>query len=135
MAEEYTRKEGAMCNIPQDFADKKIGSCPFCRTENPGWLTKEEWKLVGSNNYYFKCPHCESEFMVPKDDVTGLSFTKNSYSGKQKAKTGKILNVPYVTVVKIGLGVKTQQNMILKDEEIPLPELKKTCERFSDEQK
>lgn len=88
-------------------------------------------KLVGSNNYHFKCPCCESEFMVPKDDVTGLSFTKTSYSGKQKAKAGKVLNVPYVTVTKIGLSVKTQQNMILKDEEIPLPDLKKTIAKFS----
>ena len=70
--------------------------------------------------------------MVPKDDVTGLSFTKNSYSGRQKAKAGKVLNVPYVTVARIGLRVKTQQNMILKDEEIPLPELKKICARFED---
>lgn len=66
MAGEYTRENGSMCNIPQDFADQKIGSCPFCGTEDPGWLTKEEWKVIGSNNYYFKCPCCDSEFKVPK---------------------------------------------------------------------
>lgn len=127
MGGEYKREEGGMCNIPQDFADNKIGSCPFCKAESPGWLTREEWKMIGSNNFYFKCPKCESEFMVPKDDVTGLSFTKNSYSGKQKAKAGKKMNVPYVTIVKIGLRVKTPQNMMLKDEEIPLPMLKRIC--------
>ena len=65
--------------------------------------------------------------MVPKDDVTGLSYTKVTFSGKQKAKAGKTLNVPYVTIVKIGLSVKTPQNMVLKDEEIPLPQLKQFC--------
>ncbi|MDY4747546.1 MAG: hypothetical protein SO251_01970 [Candidatus Fimisoma sp.] len=118
-----------MCNIPQDFADKKIGSCPFCGEEHPRWLVKEEWKVIGSNNYYFKCPECESELMVPKDDVTGMSFTKNTYSGKQKMKAGKIMNMPYVTIIKIGLSAKTSENMLLKDEEIPLDQLKKVCRK------
>lgn len=129
MAGEYTREEGAMCNIPQDFADKKIGSCPFCGEEHPRWLVKEEWKVIGSNNYYFKCPECESELMVPKDDVTGMSFTKNTCSGKQKMKAGKIMNMPYVTIIKIGLSAKTSENMLLKDEEIPLDQLKKVCRK------
>ena len=45
MASEYTRRENAICDIPQDFADKRIGSCPFCKVEEPKWLVKEEWKL------------------------------------------------------------------------------------------
>ena len=77
----------------------------------------------------FKCPECESELMVPKDDVTGMSFTKNTYSGKQKMKAGKIMNMPYVTIIKIGLSAKTSENMLLKDEEIPLDQLKKVCRK------
>lgn len=123
MAEEYTRVKNAVCNIPQDFADKKIGRCPFCKTEEPKWLTREEWKLFG-NNYYFKCPHCQSELMATKDDVTGLSYTTASPSGKKKKKAGKILNQPYITIVKIGLSAKTQENMLLQGEELTIPELK-----------
>ena len=97
--------------------------CPFCKTEEPKWLTREEWKLFG-NNYYFKCPHCQSELMATKDDVTGLSYTTASPSGKKKKKAGKILNQPYITIVKIGLSAKTQENMLLQGEELTIPELK-----------
>ena len=127
MAEGYERKEGAMCNIPQDFADKKIGKCPFCGTQEPKWLVKEEWKFFYSNNYYFKCPACETELMVSKDDVTGLGYTTASPAGKRKKKDGKIMNQPYVTVVKIGLSAKTHENMILQGEELPLVQLKNVC--------
>ena len=123
MASEYTRIENAMCNIPQDFADKKIGPCPFCKTEEPKWLVKEEWKLLG-NNYYFKCPHCETELMSTKDDVTGLALTVASAQGKKKKKAGKIVNEPYVTVIRIGLSAKTHENALLLGEELPIKQLK-----------
>ena len=35
------------------------------------------------------------------------------------------MNVPYVTVVRIGLSAKTHENMLLQGEDLPLPELKK----------
>ena len=123
MAAEYTREENAFCNIPQDFADKKIGACPFCKVEEPKWLVKEEWKLFG-NNYYFKCPHCETEFMATKDDITGLALTTASPAGKKKQKAGKIVNEPYLTVVKIGLKAKTHENILLQGEELTIPQLK-----------
>ena len=123
MAAEYTRRDNAFCDIPQDFADKKIGQCPFCKTEEPEWLTKEEWKLMG-NNYYFKCPHCESELMATKDDVTGMSLTTASGSGKKKQKAGKIVNQPYITIVKIGLKAKTPENVILQGEEVTITQLR-----------
>ena len=49
MAAEYSRNENVTYNIPQQFADKKIGACPFCGTAHPGWLVREEWRLMGSN--------------------------------------------------------------------------------------
>lgn len=119
----YIRKENAMCSIPQRFADEKIGKCPFCKTAEPKWLYREEWKLFGSK-YYFKCPCCESEIMVMKDDVTGLAYAPKSAAGKKKARQGKILNQPYLTVVKIGYSVKTPQNMMLIGEEMTLSELR-----------
>ena len=125
MATEYRRNENVTYDIPQQFADKKIGACPFCGEETPRWLVREEWKLFGSNEYYFKCPYCETELMVLKDDITGRSYTKNTPSGKKKAAEGKIMNVPYVTVVRIGLSAKTHENMLLQGEDLPLPELKK----------
>ncbi len=123
MASEYTRREGAMCDIPQDFADKRIGQCPFCKTEEPKWLVKEEWKLLGSN-YFFKCPNCETELKVTKDDVTGLALTVASPAGKKKQKAGKEVNQPYVNIVKIGLKVKTPENIILQGEEVTIPQLR-----------
>lgn len=128
MASEYTRRENAICDIPQDFADKRIGSCPFCKTEEPKWLVKEEWKLFG-NNYYFKCPHCETELMSTKDDVTGMSLTAASASGKKKQKAGKIVNEPYLTVVKIGLAAKTHDNILLQGEELTIPQLKELANK------
>lgn len=128
MASEYTRRENAICDIPQDFADKRIGSCPFCKTEKPKWLVKEEWKLFG-NNYFFKCPHCETELMATKDDVTGLSLTAASASGKKKQKAGKIVNEPYLTVVKIGLEAKTHENILLQGEELTIPKLKELANK------
>ena len=123
MAAEYTRRENVMCDIPQDFADKKIGACPFCKVEEPKWLVKEEWKLLGSN-YYFKCPHCETELMATKDDVTGLALTVASAQGKKKMKAGKIVNEPYLTVVKIGFSAKTHENVLLQGEELTIKQLK-----------
>ena len=128
MAESYNRKDNAAYNLAQSFADEKIGSCPFCKSKNPGWLTREEWKVFGGNLCYFKCPLCESELMIPKDDVTGLSYSKASASGKKKLKEGKVGNLPYVTVIKIGLTVKNHQNMLLQHEEMPLPKLKEMCQ-------
>lgn len=128
MADSYKRKESAGYNLAQSFADEKIGPCPFCNTENPGWLTREEWKVFGGSLCYFKCPVCESELMIPKDDVTGMSYSKATAGGKKKLKEGKIGNLPYVTVMKIGLTVKNHQNMLLQHEEMPLPKLKELCE-------
>ena len=53
MAEEYTRKEDAVYDIYQRFADKDIGECPFCQNKEPKWLYREEWKLLGNNSVYF----------------------------------------------------------------------------------
>lgn len=128
MAAEYTREENAFCNIPQDFADQRIGSCPFCKAEEPKWLVKEEWKLFG-NNYYFKCPHCETELMATKDDVTGMALTTASAAGKKKQKAGKIVNEPYLTVVKIGLVAKTHDNVLLQGEELTIPQLKELANK------
>ena len=130
MAAEYSRNENVTYNIPHQFADKKIGACPFCGTEHPGWLVREEWKLLGSNEYYFKCPHCETELMVLKDDVTGMAFTKNTPSGKKKASEGKIMNEPYVTVVKIGFSAKTHENILLQGEDMPVRKLKQVMEEL-----
>lgn len=127
MAENYTRNNESTCNIPQDFADKKIGKCPFCKVEEPKWETREEWKLLG-NNYYFRCPHCETELMATKDDVTGLSFSTASSSGKKKKKAGKIVNEPYITILRIGLSAKTHENVLLQGEEMTLKELKKIAD-------
>lgn len=128
MASEYTRNENAICDIPQDFADKRIGACPFCKTEEPKWLVKEEWKLFG-NKYYFKCPHCETELMATKDDVTGMSLTVASASGKKKQKEGKIVNEPYLTVIRIGLSAKTHDNVLLQGEELTIPQLKELANK------
>lgn len=125
---EYTRDESRKIDIPRDFADKKIGMCPFCKVEEPKWLYKEEWKLIGSNDSYFKCPHCESELKIISDDVSGLAYSPISPSGKKKKAAGKIQNEPYVTVVKIGLSVKTPQNMLWVGEEMPLKQLKEWTE-------
>ena len=121
---EYIREEGKKVNIPLDFAEKKIGNCPFCKTEDTKWLYKEEWKFLGSNDTYFKCPHCESELKMWTDDVTGLAFSPVSPSGKKKKNQGKIQNEVYVTIEKIGLSVKTPQNMLWVGEEMPLSQLK-----------
>lgn len=129
MAETYTRDESSKCNIPQDFADKKIGKCPFCKTEEPKWLVREEWKLFG-NNYYFKCPHCETELMSTKDDVTGMSFSTATSSGKKKKNAGKIMNQPYVTIIKIGISAKTHENVLYQGEDMPLPQLKKLADKL-----
>lgn len=129
MASEYIRKENAYCDIPQDFADKKIGKCPFCKVEEPKWLVKDEWKLIGGN-YYFKCSNCETELMATKDDVTGMSFSPASSSGKKKKKAGKIMNEPYITIVKIGLSAKTHENILLQGEEMTLTELKKIADEL-----
>ncbi len=123
MAEGYVRKNESLYDIPQQFADRQIGECPFCKTKEPKWLTREQWKLMG-NDYYFKCPVCGSEFMATKDDVTGLSFSKASRSGKKKAAAGKIMNAVYITVLKIGIDVKTHENALLQGEELPLEKLK-----------
>lgn len=130
MAAEYGRNNNVTYSIPQQFADKQIGACPFCGAENPGWLVREEWKMFGSNEYYFKCPHCETELMALKDDVTGMSFTKNTPSGKKKAAAGKIMNEIYVTVVKIGLSAKTHENILLQGEDLPLRKLKQMMEEL-----
>ena len=37
--------------------------------------------------------------------------------------------MPYVTIIKIGLSAKPSENMLLKDEEIPLDQLKKVCRK------
>lgn len=121
---EYMREEDRKVNIPMEFADKKIGMCPFCKTEEPKWLYKEEWKLIGSNDMYFKCPHCESELKIQSDDVSGLAFSPVSPSGKKKKQAGKIQTAVYVKVEKIGLSVKTPQNMLWVGEEMPLEQLK-----------
>lgn len=121
---EYNRDDSKKIDILRDFADKKIGQCPFCKTEEPHWLYKEEWKLIGSNDSFFKCPHCESEFKFISDDVSGLAYSPASPSGKKKKAAGKIQNEPYVTIVKIGLTVKTSENMLWKDEEMPLAQMK-----------
>lgn len=121
---EYARDDSKKIDIPRDFADQKIGKCPFCKTEEPKWLYKEEWKLIGSNISYFKCPHCESELKAISDDVSGLAFSPASPSGKKKMQAGKIQNAVYMTIEKIGLSVKTPQNMLWVGEELPLEQLK-----------
>ena len=121
---EYNRDNSRKFDIPRDFADQKIGMCPFCKKEDPQWLYKEEWKLIGSNDTFFKCPHCETELKVISDDVSGLAYSPVSPSGKKKKAAGKIQNEPYVTIIKIGLSVKTPQNMLWAGEEMPLKQLK-----------
>ena len=121
---EYNRDNSRKIDIPRDFADQKIGMCPFCKKEDPQWLYKEEWKLIGSNDTFFKCPHCETELKVISDDVSGLAYSPVSPSGKKKKAAGKIQNEPYVTIINIGLSVKTPQNMLWAGEEMPLKQLK-----------
>ena len=62
--------------------------------------------------------------MATKDDVTGLALTVASPAGKKKQKAGKIVNEPYLTVVKIGLKAKTHENILLQGEELTIPQLK-----------
>lgn len=130
MAAGYARKENAVYDIYGRFADRDIGECPFCKNPEPKWLYREEWKLLGNNSVYFKCPRCESELMVPKDDITGLSFSKASSSGKKKARQGKVMNEPYVTVIKIGFEYKNAKNMLLVGEEMTVSQLKKRADEM-----
>lgn len=125
---DFKREDQTMYSIPQRFAEQHFKRCPFCRMEEPGWLVKEEWKLMGKN-YYFKCPNCNSILKVAQDDVTGLSFTTASFSGKRKKSKGKDNRQIYVTVEKIDLRVKTQQNALLEGAEFSLDELKDHTDR------
>lgn len=118
----FIREENTMYSIPQTFADKNFHRCPFCKGMHPKWLVKEEWKLLGKN-YFFKCPSCGSILKVSQDDVTGLSFTTTSFSGKLKKSKGKENRQIYVTIEKIGLSVKTHENALLDGEELTLQEL------------
>lgn len=128
MGNNYTRDENAMSNIPQDFADRNFKKCPFCKAEEPKWMVREEWKLLGKN-YYFKCPSCESILRASQDDVTGLSFTTKSFAGQMKKYKGKESRTVYITVEKIDYKVRTVENMVLEGAEIPLEELVKIAEK------
>ena len=119
---EFTRKEDAMYNIPQRFADTNLKKCPLCGEKKPKWLVKEQWKLLGKD-YYFKCPACGSILKASQDDVTGLSFTTKTFAGQMKKLRGKENRVIYLTIEKIDLSVKTRENMVLEGEELSLDEL------------
>lgn len=117
----FTREE-SMYSIPQTFADKNLKRCPFCKTWEPEWLVRDEWKLLG-RNYHFKCPHCGSILMASQADVTGLSFTTNSFQGQWKKYKGKESREIYFTIEKIDLSVKNEKNMIYEGAEVTLREL------------
>lgn len=119
---EFTRKEDAMYNIPQRFADTNLKKCPLCGEKKPKWLVKEQWKLLGKD-YYFKCPACGSILKASQDDVTGLSFTTKTFAGQMKKYKGKENRKVYITIDKIDLSVKTRENMVLEGEELSLDEL------------
>lgn len=117
----FKRKE-SIYDIPRVFADEKIKRCAFCKTWEPKWLVREEWKLSG-RNYYFKCPQCESILRTSEADVTGLSFTTKTFQGQWKKYKGKDLRRIYFTIEKIGLSVKTPENMIYEGAEVTLSQL------------
>lgn len=119
---EFTRKEDAMYNIPQRFADTNLKNCPLCGEIKPKWLVKEQWKLLGKD-YYFKCPSCGSILKAAQEDVTGLSFTTKTFAGQMKKFKGKENRTIYLTIEKIDRSVKTGENMVLEGEEFPLEEL------------
>lgn len=131
MAGGYVRDENTMYSVPLRFADTKLTHCPFCGAEAPKWLVKNEWKLLG-RIYHYLCPHCESVLQVTQDDVTGLSFTSASFSGKMKQRQGKQGRTIYVKVETIGYSARTHENVIYEGADIPLEELMKLGKKKED---
>lgn len=122
MGDVFKRETDAMYSIPQRFADTKLTHCPFCRTAGPLWESREQWRLTGKD-YFFRCPCCGSVLKISQEDLTGLSFTANSFAGRQKKRAGKESRTIYVRVEKIGIEVKTRENALLLGEELPLEQL------------
>ena len=120
---DYTRDDNVLYSIPQSFADKELPKCPFCYTDSPHWLVREEWKFL-TTLYYFKCEKCGSILVADKDDVDGMPFTTSTYAGKRKTAHDKELRTIYVKVEKIDLSHKTQQNMILAGEEVTVEDIR-----------
>lgn len=121
------RKAGGSYSIPGSFAEKKLKKCPFCGQENPEWLIREEWKLLGSY-YHFKCPSCGSILCAAKDDVTGMSFTTNTFAGQMKKAKGKENKVIYVQVEKLSFDEEYEKFRYLLGQELTLAELEKLME-------
>ena len=50
---EFTRKEDAMYNIPQRFADTNLKKCPFCGEKNRNGLSRSSgsfWEKITTLN-------------------------------------------------------------------------------------
>lgn len=109
-------------SIPGSFAQKNLKKCPFCSQENPKWLIREEWKLLGSY-YHFKCSSCGSILRADKDDVTGMSFTTHTFAGQMKKYKGKENKVIYVQVEKLNLDERYKKFRYLIGQELTLAEL------------
>lgn len=118
----FERNENTLYSVPLRFAEVKLRSCPLCGQEQPKWLVKEEWKLLGKQ-YHFMCPQCGSILRVSQDDVTGFSFTTATLSGQLKKYKGKDNKKIYITVEKIGLQVRTPENAGIEGAEVPIEEL------------
>ena len=118
----FKRDTGSMYDIPQRFADTTFRICPFCKEQEPKWLTRDEWKLL-DREYYFKCPVCGSIMKAAQSDVTGLSFTTASMAGQFKKFKGKENRTVYIKVEKVGLSVRNEKNCSIEGAEVPLTEL------------
>ena len=52
----FERNENTLYSVPLRFAEVKLRSCPLCGQEQPKWLVKEEWKLLGKQ-YHLSLIH------------------------------------------------------------------------------
>ncbi len=120
----FTKADSSAYSIPGSFAKKNLKKCPFCGQENPEWLVREEWKLLGSY-YHFKCPSCGSVLRAAKDDVTGMSFTTHTFAGQMKKYKGKENKVIYIQVEKVSFDKEYERFRYLNGQELTLDELKK----------
>lgn len=134
-AKGFTRCDGFVGHIPQNFINNNMPVCPLCGSPDPYWTLKDKIEFT-AHRVMFRCQHCGGVLSATQNDFDGTTkstaFAIMNSGGAMNAlikkRQGKDVKTVYMKVVDVGACRTTNE---LQDKELPLEEFQRMAASFS----
>ena len=131
----FTRCDGFVGHVPQNFINNNLPTCPLCGSPDPYWTLKDKIEFT-AHRVMFRCQHCGGVLSATQNDFDGTTKSTayailnsgGAMNALIKKRQGKDVKTVYMKVVDVGACRTTNE---LLNVELPLEDFQRMAASFS----